>query len=178
MDVDTQSQLFDEDDAPECEWFEESDVTRLQVLEDIEKEARDIIELLKEDLPMVRRIRARIPRHIAAIDRLAHWCRIEINAFGLWREDEADFEEIYDAIEAEVGSITKNLTRDTAMSLALDSHELAQCTDFAASVLAGEQYLSGAELDFLDDVVMGEIFDTRRLLQIAGNHERWFKAMD
>lgn len=149
--------------------LESSDLTSLQLLEEVEKAARDFIEELKEG-SCYQRIKSRIPRHIAALDELAKWCRAEIDAFGLWREDGADFDEICDSIADEIEWIEEELEDDEAMSFALDSNELAECRNVAASVLAGERYLSGAEVDFLDDVAAGEIFDTRRLLEIAGNH--------
>ena len=170
MDADTDFQLFELDDDSEDEPCDDSDVGRLQGLEEIEKEATEMAEMLKEDLPCVTRIKSKIPGHIAALEELAQWCREEIDGFGLWRENETDLEEIYDAICEEAGSIARRFWSDHAMSLAFDCNKLAECRDIASGLLAGEQHLSGAEVEFLDDVASGEIFDTRRLREIMGNH--------
>jgi hypothetical protein len=156
---------------------EGSDLTSLQFLTELEKAARDFIEELKTE-SCYQRIRSRIPRHIAALDELAQWCRAEIDGFALWREDGADFDHICDAIADEIDWIEEELEYDQAMSFALDTHELAECRDVAAGVLTCEQYLSGAEVEFLDEVLSGEIFDTRRLFEIAGNHGRWFNPFE
>jgi hypothetical protein len=164
---------------PETEFqpFESSDLTGLQLLEEIEKATRSFIEELKEG-NYFQRIKSRIPRHIAALDDLAKWCRAEIDVFGLWREDGADFDEICDAIADEMEVIEEELENDEAMSFALDRQELEECRAVASSMLASEKYLSGAELEFLQDVALGEIFDTRRLFVIARNHGHWFKAFE
>jgi len=103
------------------------------------------------------------------------WCRAEIECFGLWQEDEEDFEDICDAIWEKVAAITEEIEDDQAMSWALNNQELGECVDLARDLLASERYLSGTDLDFLYDVVSGEIFDTRRLQEIAVSHGRWFK---
>jgi len=147
----------------------------LQQLEELEKNARDLIDVLKDDGPLQRRIQMRFPRHIAAMERLTNRCRAEIECFGLWREDEADIEDICDELWEEAQSIADEVYEDTAMSWGLDSQELAECVGLAKELLACERYLSGSDLDFLHDVVSGEIFDTRWLQEIAANHGRWFK---
>lgn len=176
MDADTNSQLFELDDDPEDDVRDDSDVGHLQLLEEIEKEVREMVTMLGEDLPFVNRIKSRLPRHIAALEELAQWCREEIDGFGLWRETETDLEEICDAICEEADSIATRLRSDHAMSFALERDELTECRDTASSLLVGGEYLSGAELEFLDGVVSGEIFDTRRLREIDGNHRAFLEA--
>jgi hypothetical protein len=165
------------DSETEFQSFEGSEMTGLQLLEGLEKATRNFIEELKEG-KSYQKIKYRIPRHIAALENLAEWCREEIERFGLWRADGAEFNEICYAITDEVESIEEELEDDEAMSWALNDNELAECRDVAASLLADEPYLTGAELEFLDEVVQGEIFDTRRLFIIAGNHGQCFKLWE
>ncbi len=168
MDADTEFQPFA---------FESSDLIKPQTLEDAEKGSLEFIGKFKAGT-CYPRIGPRIPRHVAALEDLAGKCRAAIEGFGLWREDGLDFDEVCDLIRDQVESNLKELENDDASSLALDNQKLAECKPAATSVLASEQYLSGAELEVLHDVVAGEIFDTRRLSEIAGNHGRWLKVMD
>jgi hypothetical protein len=170
--------LFELDDDSEDDVSDESDVGRLQLLEEIEKEAMEMTEMLKADIPFARRIKSRLPRHLAALGELAQWCREVIDGFGLWRNDETDLEEICEAICEEAGSIARRLKTDHAMSFSLDGHELCECRVVAAALLASERFLTGAEVEILDEVVAGEIFDTRRLLEIVGNHGIWFRPLE
>jgi hypothetical protein len=56
------------------------------------------------------------------------------------------------------------------MSFALEGRELIECKEIASRMIRSEPYLSGAEVEFLEEVISGEIFDARRLIEITSNH--------
>jgi hypothetical protein len=125
-----------------------------------------MIGLLEQDVPTTRRIRARFPGCIAALDQLANRCREARERFELCREDDPEIEFFCNEFEKEFVAITEKI-------YPVSSEQPTISTPEESSSLPVFSLLSCTGDDFhtlIEEALLKEIFVGRFTIKATGFH--------